>query len=40
MAAGKTITYGDLVREYVRLCRPTVRFDRVSHGRYYVYFAC
>ena len=38
IAAGKTPTYGDLVREYVRLCRPAVKFDRVAHGRYYVYF--
>jgi hypothetical protein len=37
-AAGKTITYGDLVREYVRLCRPAVKFERVAHGTYYVYF--
>ena len=37
MAAGKSTTYADLVREYVRLCRPAVKFDRVPHGRY-VYF--
>ena len=32
--AGKTTTYGDLVREYVRLCRPTALYARFPHGRY------
>jgi len=34
LARRKPITYGDLVREYVRLCRPTTPFARVPHGRY------
>ena len=33
-ARGRRITYGDLVREYVRLCRSSAPFARVSHGRY------
>jgi hypothetical protein len=37
MTAGKTITYRDLVVEYVRLCQPDVAFARVT-GDYYVYF--
>lgn len=32
--AGQPITYGDLVRQYIRLCRPHVPFARVPHGRY------
>jgi len=34
LARGRTITYGDLVREYVRLCRSSAPFARVPHGRY------
>jgi hypothetical protein len=31
---GVTLTYGDLVKEYVRLNQSTERFAQVSHGRY------
>ena len=34
IAAGAAITYGDLVREYVRLCRSDEPFARIPHGRY------
>jgi len=34
IAAGVPITYGDLVREYVRLCRSDEPFARMPHGRY------
>ena len=34
LANGKKITYGDVVDEYVRLCRPDVAFARVPHGRF------
>jgi hypothetical protein len=34
IAAGAAITYGDLVREYVRLCRSDEPFARMPHGRY------
>ena len=34
LAAGAAITYGDLVREYVRLCRSGEPFARIPHGRY------
>ena len=34
LAAGRRITYGDVVREYVRLCRSRVPFTRIPHGRY------
>ncbi|HKW01972.1 MAG TPA: hypothetical protein VJN96_19250 [Vicinamibacterales bacterium] len=37
LARGRKITYGDLVREYVRLCRSPKPFARVPHDRY-VYF--
>jgi hypothetical protein len=37
ITSGKTITYRDLVAEYVRLCQPDVPFARVT-GDYYVYF--
>jgi hypothetical protein len=32
--AGKTVTYGDLVREYVRLSLTAGPFARIPHGRY------
>jgi hypothetical protein len=31
---GKAITYGDLVKEYVRLNHPDTEFKRITHGRY------
>jgi hypothetical protein len=34
IAAGAAITYGVLVREYVRLCRSDEPFARMPHGRY------
>ena len=34
IAAGVPITYGNLVREYVRLCRSDEPFARMPHGRY------
>lgn len=34
LTAGKRITYGDLVREYVRLNRDDVKYERVPTGRY------
>ncbi len=34
LAAGVAITYGDLVREYVRLCGSDEPFARMPHGRY------
>jgi hypothetical protein len=34
LARGRRLTYGDLVRQYVRLCGSTRPFARVSHGRY------
>lgn len=34
LARRRKITYGDLVKEYVRLCRSTRPFARVPHGRY------
>jgi hypothetical protein len=34
IAAGARITYGDLVREYVRLCQSAAPFARIPHGRY------
>ena len=34
LAAGRRITYGDVVREYVRLCGSTVPFAHIPHGRY------
>ena len=34
IAAGEAITYGDLVREYVRVCRSDEPFARMPHGRY------
>lgn len=37
IAAGVRITYGDLVREYVRLSRADEPYARFPHGRY-VYF--
>jgi len=33
-ARGRRITYGDVVRQYVRLCRSSAPFARVAHGRY------
>ena len=32
--SGVKLTYGDLVREYVRLNQSTERFTRIPHGRY------
>ena len=37
ITAGTHPTYGDLVRQYVALNK-LPRFERVAHGRYYVYF--
>ena len=37
ITSGKHPTYGDLVRQYVALNK-LPRFERVAHGRYYVYF--
>lgn len=37
ITSGKHPTYGDLVRQYIVLNKMP-RFERVSHGRYYVYF--
>jgi SAP domain-containing protein len=34
LASGRRITYGDVVREYVRLCQSTVPFAHIPHGRY------
>jgi hypothetical protein len=34
IAAGVRITYGDLVREYVRLSRAGETYARIPHGRY------
>lgn len=34
IAAGAPITYGDLVREYVRLSRADESYARIPHGRY------
>jgi hypothetical protein len=34
IAAGAPITYGDLVREYVRLSRTDEPYARIPHGRY------
>ena len=34
MAKGAPITYGDLARRYVELCRPEVEYERVETGRY------
>jgi hypothetical protein len=34
IAAGAAITYGDLVREYVRLSRLEEPYTRIPHGRY------
>jgi len=34
LARSRKITYGDLVKEYVRLCRATAAFVRIPHGRY------
>jgi hypothetical protein len=34
LARNRKITYGDLVKEYVRLCRLPKAFARVPHGRY------
>jgi len=34
LSAGARVTYGDLVKEYVRLCESHVPFARVPHGRY------
>jgi hypothetical protein len=34
LAAGKPITYRDVVREYVRLNRGEMPYARISHGRY------
>ena len=34
LGRNRKITYGDLVKEYVRLCRSPKAFARVPHGRY------
>ena len=34
ITAGIKITYGDLVRQYVKLSEPEVRFTKIPHGRY------
>ena len=34
LARNRKITYGDLVKEYARLCRSPKAFARVPHGRY------
>ena len=34
IGAGKTVIYGDLVREYVRLCLIDGPFAQIPHGRY------
>lgn len=34
LGRGVPLTYGDLVREYVRLCQSVDPFARVPHGRY------
>ena len=34
LAKGVELTYRDVVEEYVRLNRPTERFERIPHGRY------
>jgi hypothetical protein len=34
ITAGIKITYGDLVRQYVKLSEPEVRFAKIPHGRY------
>jgi hypothetical protein len=39
LAAGRRITYRDLVREYVRLSEPGERFARIPHTRYINFLA-
>jgi hypothetical protein len=34
LAAGRRITYRDLVREYVRLSAPSAQYTRIPSGRY------
>lgn len=34
LTAGVAITYGDVVREYVRLCQTSEPFAKIPHGRY------
>jgi len=34
LGAGARVTYGALVKEYVRLCESQVPFARIPHGRY------
>jgi hypothetical protein len=39
LAAGRRITYRDLVREYVRLSAPSQVYARIPHGRYINFLA-
>ena len=38
LTQGNRITYGDLVKQYIKLNQTGQPFARISHGRYYVYF--
>jgi SAP domain-containing new25 len=38
LTQGKGITYGDLVKQYIKLNQTEQPFARISHGRYYIYF--
>jgi SAP domain-containing new25 len=38
LTQGNGITYGDLVKQYIKLNQTEQPFARISHGRYYIYF--